>query len=153
MRGIGIRVNPNKVYFSITEKNDDLIEILNVSNLIVPKAPKTPFKLNFIRTNLFSIIQEFNIIFAGLRIAESNARTMSLERIYLEGVIQELLVNSNIENHFVGRIAEIASIINKERTDIRKCFEGENILNIREWENYNREERESICTSICSCNL
>ena len=156
MRSIGIRVEPKIIHYSIVESdNENNISILDVNRLYVPQAPEMPFVLSFIRTNLFSIIEEYKINTAGIRIPEKIAQCSSTERTYMEGVIQELLTDSNIENFFVGRIAKIASNLDiEDRNYLKKCFSGkESFSEIKNWDDYIKNAKESLATSLAANQL
>ncbi|MGV6936025.1 hypothetical protein ACWA2B_10965 [Paenibacillus sp. CMM36] len=111
MRSIGIRVSPSEVFYCITEKIEGEIEILTHDKIIIPKALEVPDQLAYVRTNLNSIFIEFSVAYAGIRIHEGNAQNVSIERIYLEGVIQELLADCSIHKYFLGTISKIASLV------------------------------------------
>lgn len=155
MRSIGIRLSPSCAYYSIIEKNNkDEFNLLDNSNLIIPQSAEFPFQLSFLRTNIFSIIQEFKINNAGLRITESVAYTPSIKRINMEGVIQELLCDSNINNYFAGRITKIASILEEDKTVIKKAMKGEiNIFDLDNWNDLKNEERESFIVGLAASFL
>lgn len=155
MKSIGIRVTPSTVYFSIIESQDNnSFAILTVDKIIVPKALKEPQQLSFLRNTLISIINEYNVINAGVRLTEPNAQQINFFRINIEGVIQELFANSSIEKYFCGAISKIASLLEENRTDISKYFDGEeDFAEIDDWGNYKREERESIVTAVAALSL
>lgn len=60
MKSIGIRVSPKCIFYSIVEVENGGFKF-NSEKLFVPQSTDFPFTLSFIRTNLFSIIQEYNI--------------------------------------------------------------------------------------------
>lgn len=155
LRSIGIRLSPGCAFYSILEQNNGLeYNMLNSSELRMPRAVDFSFQLSFLRTNIFSIIQEFEIDYAGLRIPESIALSCSTERTYMEGVIQELLSDSDINDYFVGRIAKISYLVGKERDEIKSCIDGEiNLFGFDNWNNHNKENRESILTALAALNL
>lgn len=154
MKSIGIRVSPKCIYYCIIETKDDIFNILDVSCLNVPRSTDMPFTLSFIRTNLFSIIQEYRITHAGIRIAEQVSRNISVPRMYIEGVIQELLADSNIEQYYAGMIVNIASLIQEDQTTIKDFFEGDEVFaGIEDWKSYKKEERESIVAAVAACHL
>lgn len=111
MRSIGIRVTPAIVYYSIVELNEqDNIDVISIDSIIIPEALNIPHKLSYVRTTLFSIFIEYNIKTAGIRIAEGNTQNISIFRIYLEGVIQELLADFEFDGFYLGVLSRFSKI-------------------------------------------
>ena len=81
-----------------------------------------PRKLSYIRTTLYSLICEYGITNAGLRIVEGNSNNNF--RINVEGVIQELLANSTVDTYFTGRLDTIGSKFKQNKTIMKQCREG-----------------------------
>lgn len=151
-RIIGIRVSPSKVYYSIIEKNDEGFEICDVSEICVPKMLDIPNQLTYIRTNLLSIITEYDVCVAGMRLAEEISDNKSTFRINLEGVIQEVFVNSTIKSFYCGGISAVSSVLKEHTKIIKEYFDGKKIfMEIENWDNeYSKEERESIVISYAA---
>jgi len=150
-RVIGIRVHPSFVYYSILEVNDDnTVTILDVSKVVIPNLIDVPNKLTFIRNTLATIIMEYDISIAGIRLNETIAQSPSHFRINIEGVIQELFANSSINSYFCGNISSISSAL-KESTKIIKAYIDGSLLyeDIEDWKTkYKNEERETILIAI-----
>lgn len=150
---IGIRTTPSYVYYTIIDCDDEGFEILTTSKIIVPKALDMPERLSFVRICLFSVIQEYNVVNAGIRTIESLVQPNE-ERIYIEGVIQELISNCSIEKYFTGKKSKIASILGESVQNITSYIDNnKTFAEITDWYNYNKEEKESIITAIASSNL
>lgn len=154
MRSIGIRVTPKVIYFSIAEKNasnPQQIDLLTIDSLIVPKALIPPKKLNFIRTTIISILLEYGVCYAGIRITEFNSQNLDIFRLNVEGVVQEVLANSTVEKYFCGTISTIASLLGESSQDIKSYFSADLVYaSLKEWDKYQKEERESIITAIAA---
>ncbi|RAT10863.1 hypothetical protein A6E27_01395 [Bacillus cereus] len=144
-RAIGIRVSPTEVYYTILEiNNQGELEYINES-LIIPKALDIPRKLSYIRTSLYSLICEHEIIKAGLRIVEGNSKNVDTFRVNIEGVIQELLANSTVNYYFTGRLDTIGSKLKFNKSIIKQCCDAkENLFNIPGWEKIHKYNRESF---------
>src|SRR5690606_11444603 len=110
-KSIGIRVTPSTVYFSVVSYENEELEITLVDKINNPKALSIPEQLKFLRNTLCDIINEFGITNACIRITESNAQSVNITRIYIEGVIQELFASSTIVKYYVGQIAIISDIL------------------------------------------
>lgn len=152
MISIGFRVTPNKIYYCIAKKvNDTNIEIISTSSIIVPKALDEPHQLSFIRNNLSTILLQYKVTNAGIKLIEGNARknNISFVRLYLEGVILELFANSLIEKYVLGITSNIASILKLEKKPIKDMLTDLEV----ESSDYSDEEKESIVVAIASLNI
>lgn len=158
MNCIGIRVKSStEVYFTVLDFNGSDINIKTIDSIKVPISMDMPDQLSYIRTTLFSIVNEYNIINAGLRRMEDTSQSKleyTIKRAYFEGVIQELISNCTIEKYFSGKISRIGSLLGKSAKDIKTCIDGvNNIFSINGWENYIKEERESILCALASTQI
>ena len=146
MISIGLRVEPKKITFAIIdlEKN----EILNIEKLIVPISLDVPEQLKYIRLHLLDIISEYNVNVAGIRITESNAQTPNVERIQIEGVIQEAFASSSIEKYFIGQISSISAKLGFPRGDFKKYVDNSLIFNIEGWNELKAVEKEAIFVAL-----
>ena len=154
MRSIGFRVSPKVVYFAICDKSDTEINILTIDCIKVPLSFSMPDALSFIRTTILSIVMEFNIGVAGIRTIEDNAQKISISRVYIEGVIQELISNCSIKRYFAGKKHTIARLMGIPLQDLSKKLEGkEDIFGVEGWVDFLSEERESIFCAIAAFSL
>ena len=159
MNCIGIRVKPSEIYFSVINIDDnDNVEIETIDKIKVPVSLDVPDQLSYIRTTLFSIVNEYNITNAGIRRMEDNSPSKKLEpiirRAYFEGVIQELISNCIIENYFSGKISKLGSLLGYKSNEIKECIDGTtNLFRVDEWDTYNLEERESILCAFASSQI
>ncbi|WP_157272606.1 hypothetical protein [Paenibacillus daejeonensis] len=150
LKGIGIRISPSEIHYTILEKlEDDSISYTN-EIMIVPKALDPSRQLSYIRTNLFSLICELNITRAGLKTAEGLSQKKSIFRLNLEGVVQELFSNSSIVSYYAGTLTSIASRLGTTSTIIKGCCAGENTFNINDWDSMTKNHRESYLAALAS---
>ena len=154
VRAIGIRVAPREVHYAVVEnasEHSEEHELLTNGSVVVPSALDFPAKLHFIRTTMLDIMAEYRVRRAGIRLTESTAKGVSVERLNLEGVIQELLCSSTVEAYFAGPIAAIAARLGeKDRSRIKEYFEGSSFLGLDGWSGLSREQRESIVTAVAA---
>jgi len=151
---IGIRATPNQIFYCVLTGEFDEFEITQIDKIVTPKALEIPEQLKFIRNTLCDIINENNVLSACIRIAESNARKTNIPRIYLEGVIQELIASSTIEKYYVGQISSISARLGIDRSDFKPFASGETIYQeIEIWNELNLEQRESLLAAISSLNF
>lgn len=143
---IGIRAAPKSVTFAVydTEKNS----IFNVEEIKIPAAFSTPDALKYLRSNLLDVLREYHVTRAGVRVTEPNARTMSIERIQIEGVIQEAFASSDLESYYVGQISSISKRLGFERTRFKPLVSGEDDIGVENWGKMSKEAREAILCAM-----
>ncbi|MCK7589196.1 hypothetical protein M0G43_01280 [Subsaxibacter sp. CAU 1640] len=151
---IGIRVSPNKVYFSVVSEWEDEVEIKLIDHIVIPKSLETPEQLKFLRSTMSDIINENKVLLACIRITESNARTVNVPRIYMEGVIQELIASSSINKYYVGQISNISAKLGINRADFKPYANNNEVfMDFDFWSEISLEERESIMAAFSALNL
>lgn len=152
MRTIGIRVAPKRVTFVVYDASES--EILNVEEITVPKAMDTPEQLKFVRGTILDVIREYGVTRAGIRVSEAVAQNPSIERIELEGVIQEAFASSDVEAYFCGRIANIAARLGIARTQLKSHLDGDtDYAAVEDWMAHSKEQREAIVAAIGAAHV
>lgn len=159
MASIGIRVTPNEIFYSIVEEEDDGYEIISISNVKVPKALDDPCKLSYVRNTIATIIKQYKVTNAGIKLIEGNARTSAnlstFFRINLEGVILELFANSTIEKYLLGVAPNIASILEIKSKSVKEMAEDLGIDDSCKTDNgkkLNEQNKESVVVAIAALN-
>jgi hypothetical protein len=148
---IGIRVKPSSVIIAIHDSVEN--SIVNVESIKIPKALSTPEALKYVRNSILDILREYKITKAGLRIVEGNSKTIVIRRIEIEGVIQEAFASSMLSAYFCGQISKISAKLEIPRADFKRYIDGElEYVNIENWNNHNKEEKEAILTSLGAVN-
>jgi hypothetical protein len=147
---IGIRVAPKRITFVVYDADKNAI--VDMEGIVVPKALETPEQLKYVRNTVLDIIREYDVKRAGIRIAEGIAQGISIERIELEGVIQEAFASSELEGYFCGQIARIAAKLKMSREHLRELLEGGDYKEVEGWAKLKKEEREAVATAIGAAN-
>lgn len=150
MNTLGIRVEPKGVNFAIY--SNDACELVTVELLKIPKAMPRPESLKYVRNSILDILREFEISHAGIRVTESSARTKSIERIEIEGVIQEAFASSMLTSYFCGQISTIASKLNIQRSEFKEYINERSFDRIENWDEHTSSEKEAILTAIGATN-
>jgi hypothetical protein len=119
---IGIRAAPKVVTFAVYDTDEE--SILNVEEIKIPAAFDTPLALKYVRSNLLDVLREYQVERAGVRITEAMA-TPNVERIQIEGVIQEAFASTELQSYYVGQIASMAKRLDIERERIKPLVNGE----------------------------
>ncbi len=155
MRSIGLRASPKIVWFSVVESDaDGAIELLVSTALPVPPALEPPQRLRFIRRTIADTIAEYEAVRAGIRLAESVAKQVSVERMHVEGVLQEVLASSSVESYFLGSIARIAALLElDDRTDFKEFVAGRDFRGVPGWTDMKSEQRESVMVAVAALGL
>lgn len=147
MRTLGIRVKPNAVVIAVYDSDEN--EIINVESIKIPRALSTPEALKYTRNSILDILREYEIQNAGLRIVESNSKTLVIRRLEIEGVIQEAFASSTLSSYFCGQISKISSKLSIVRSDFKKFVDGElEYEKVENWKEFNKEEREAVLTAL-----
>lgn len=153
MASIGIRVTPSKIYYCILKQDGENVEIIK-DVIVVPKALELPRKLSVLRTMLFSLLKENNIKNAGLRLAEYTAKSTYLDRLYIEGVFQELLADSSVDFYGVYRLNSFCKLLKMKSKDIKVLLASKNnFLDIEESGILIKEEKEALLTAILASQI
>ncbi len=143
---IGIRAAPSVVTFAVY--NSESREVVNVEQIRIPAAFSSPDGLKYLRSNLLDVLREFKIEKAGLRVTEPSARNPSIERIQIEGVIQEAFASSELRAYYVGQVSSISARIGIKRNEFKPLVEGETDYDVENWQRMSLEGREAILCAV-----
>jgi hypothetical protein len=120
---LGIRAAPKSVTFAVYDSDEE--RILNVEAIKIPAALARPDRLKYIRSNLLDVLREYKITKAGIRAMEPSAQSQNMERIEIEGVIQEAFASSELLSYYVGHIASISARLGIERKSFKPLVDGD----------------------------
>jgi hypothetical protein len=112
MRGAGITVSPKFIYIAVAQKSKTGIEIIDVEQLRIPGILSTPDKLHFIRTYILDLLHIHQVDAIGIRIADRQAPNISMERIEIEGTVQELTTDINLKKVCIAPLRELGEELN-----------------------------------------
>lgn len=150
MRTIGIRAAPKAVTFVVFDVDENTI--LNIEDIRIPIAFSVPDALKYIRNNLLDILREYGISRAGIRVTEPNAQSLSIERIQIEGVVQEAFASSLLESYYVGQISTISARLDIPRASFKQYVDGELNWPVENWNQLSREQREALLCAVGAIN-
>lgn len=144
---IGVRASPTEVVYCVFDT--DRSEIINIGKISIPKSLGVPEQLKHVRLNLLDVLREYDITEAGIRILEPTAQRISIERVQIEGVIQEALASSEVRQYYVGQISNIASRNGLKRTEFKPLVDGEMMLEgFENWDDLTKTEREAVLCAM-----
>jgi hypothetical protein len=147
---IGIRAAPRVLTFAVYDSEEN--SVLNVEEIKIPAAFSRPEGLKYARSNLLDVLREYKVERAGIRITEPTAQRINIDRVELEGLIQEAFASSRLVAYYVGQISTISSKIGFPRTSFKRYVEGEVDYPIDNWQSMSIEKREAILTALGAVN-
>lgn len=148
---IGLRVSPTEVTYALFEGTDN--SVVDLDHIVVPTAMAWPSALKYVRSNLLDIIREYRVSFAGIRLTENNAQTPSIQRLHLEGVIQEAFASSDLKGYFAGAIPALAVRLGIPSTDMKPIIKGRNDLEVGNWGEMTEKQREALIAAMAVKNV
>ncbi len=146
MMTIGIRAAPKAVTFAVYDPAER--RVVNVEDIVIPVALDTPESLKYVRSHLLDVLREYDVQRAGLRVTEPTAKQKNIERVQIEGVIQEAFASSAVQAYYAGTIASIAARLYIERNQIKPMLAGEQSPEIERWSELSVEAREAILSAM-----
>ena len=154
MISLGIRVTPKEVYYAITKSEKGKTTLLICDKVIVPCALNAPEQLKYLRDTFLDIIFENEVRRACIRVVEANAQSYDYNRLYIEGVLQEMIASSSIESYYLGRIASMSSRLGIDRKDFSALLSSNDCAFFAEWSGIkNREKREAMLASYSALSF
>lgn len=152
MKTLGLRVSPTEVTFSIYDTESQTV--VNVEEIRVPNSLNTPEKLKYIRATLLDVLREYEVQKAGIRLTEPTARSISIDRVQIEGVIQETFASSMLLAYYQGAIATIAAKVNVPKASMKDLIAGrKNFHEFEDWGDLNDKQREAVLVAVGAENV
>lgn len=150
MIAIGIRAAPKTVTYAIYDS--EARNIVTIDEIVVPLALPVPAALKYIRSNLLDILREYKVELAGIRVTEPTAKSPSIDRIQIEGVIQEAFASSDLQGYYIGQISSISARLKIQRSQFKPLVTGELEFPIENWSRLGTAEREAALCAVGACN-
>jgi len=146
MRILGVRAAPKEASFAVfcTEAQ----EFVCIDLIKIPLILETPEKLKFIRNNILDILREYSVSKACIRVTESNSQNLNIDRLYIEGVIQEALSSSNVLSYGNFRQKTICSKLGITSQEFKAIIKGEQIFRGIKTSEYDQNTNEAILASL-----
>jgi len=148
---MGLRAAPKAVTFAIYDSDEQ--GLVNVEDILVPAAFQFPEALKYIRSNILDVLRMYGVEKAGVRTTEPVAQSPSIERIQIEGVIQETFASSTMTGYFAGPIALVCSALKVDRTTFKPMVkQGRNDLEVEGWDKMSEARREAVLCALGAVN-
>lgn len=152
MHTLGLRVSPKEITFCVFDISNN--NIVNLEEICVPNALEIPEKLKYVRATLLDVLREYDIQKAGIKLTEPNAQKISIERVQIEGVIQETFASSMLKAYYQGPLATISSKLDMNKTALKELInESAECDFVSDWNDYKEKEREAIVVAIGARNV
>ena len=139
---IGIRADPKAITFAIFDTAANAV--IDVEEIRIPAAFLIPAALKYVRSNLLDVLREYNVQSAGIRVTEPVSKVRNIERIQIEGVIQEAFASSELQSYDVGQIASISKRLGIDRKKFKPLVDGNENPGVQNWEEMSTKERETL---------
>lgn len=147
MNTMGIRVKPGEVTFAVYDTDER--RVVNVEIIKIPKALATPDALKYVRNNVLDVLRQYSITRAGVRVTESNSQNLSVERIEIEGVIQEAFASSCLKKYYVGQSSSISRRVGFPHAQFKRYVNNEVPYDAVEgWADLKQEAREAVLAAL-----
>lgn len=148
---LGLRAAPKFVTFAVFDTDGQAV--VNVEDIHVPSAFAWPEALKYVRSSILDVLREFKVEQAGIRTTEPVAQSPSIERIQIEGVIQEAFASSALIKYFAGPIAVGTAILGIDRADFKPMAkDGRNDMDVENWEGMSEARREAVLYAMAAVN-
>lgn len=148
---MGLRAAPKIVTFAIYDSTEQ--NVLNVEDIVVPAAFEWPQALKYVRGNVLDIMREYGVVRAGVRTSEPVAQRPSVDRMQIEGVLQEAFASSTLEAYFAGPISVMAAKLGMARTAVLPMIkQARNDLDVEGWDQLSEARREAVLCAIGAVN-
>jgi len=155
MNSLGIRVTSSTIFLSVynTENKTILSERQALPDLDLPK------KLKQIRADFLEFLSKNKIGNVAIKIAEKNALSINLERIAIEGVLQEAIASSEIKSYSIHSLQSVAKSFGIKGKDFKPLVTDAEVFlkfvenkitqtNLRT----NNDQREAILLAVSVLN-
>lgn len=157
---IGFRVSPCELFYAIVEEHEEEYEFISISSIKIPESIDEPNRLSYIRNIVTTIIEQYNIRFAGIKLLEGNARSSinngMIFRFNVEGVLKEIFANSSIEAYLLGISTNIASILDVEKkkpVEMLEAFIDINDIKTDSNKKLKTENKESLLVALAAIEM
>jgi hypothetical protein len=148
MRILGVRAAPKVASFVVYCSDDKELKCVDV--IKVPQTLSTPEQLKYIRNNILDILREYNVSLAAIRVCEASSQKLSIERLYIEGVIQETFSSSNVKDYFILRKQGIYSRLGLSTKEYDSAINGDLSVRGIDTSNFDSATNEAILSALAA---
>ncbi|MDE9455795.1 hypothetical protein [Xenorhabdus bovienii] len=148
MRILGVRVSPTVSSFIVYCTDTGQLVCSDVIN--IPATLDTPEKLKYVRNNILDILRFYEVDIASIRVTEANSKNLSIDRLYIEAVIQEAFSSSEVKKYITIRKNSIKSALNLNENDYKLFLKSEKKLKNIDNSQYTQETNEALLAALAA---
>lgn len=146
MRILGVRAAPKVTSFVVycTEES----KLMCVDVIKMPAILDTPEKLKYVRNNILDILNLYSVELAAIRVTENNADNLSIDRLYIEAVIQEAFSSSDIKKYYTIRKSGMKSSLELSEATYKEILKSRSSLKEIDNSNFTPETNEAVLAAL-----
>lgn len=146
MRILGVRAAPKVTSFVVYCTQELALKCVDV--IKIPATLDTPEKLKYVRNNILDILNLFNIELAAIRVTESNSDNLSIDRLYIEAVIQEAFSSSDVRKYFTIRKSGMKSSLSLSETEYKEILRSHRGIKGIDNSDFTAETNEAVLAAL-----
>jgi len=146
MRILGVRAAPKVTSFVVYCTEDSILKCVDV--IKIPATLDMPEKLKYVRNNILDILNLYNVELASIRVTESNSDNLSIDRLYIEAVIQEAFSSSEVRKYFIIRKSGMKSSLGLSESEYKEILKSERNINGIDNSGFTSETNEAVLAAL-----
>lgn len=146
MRILGVRAAPKVTSFVVYCTDESVLKCADV--IKIPATLDTPEKLKYVRNNILDILNLYDIELASVRVTESNSENLSIDRLYIEAVIQEAFSSSNVRKYYTVRKSGMKSSLSLSETEYKEILKSHRNINGIDNSEFTTETNEAVLAAL-----
>lgn len=146
MRILGVRAAPKVTSFVVYCSEESELKCVDV--IKIPAILDTPEKLKYVRNNILDILNLYNVELAAIRVTEANSDNLSIERLYIEAVIQEAFSSSEINKYYTIRKSGMKSSLNLSENEYKEILRSQRSIKGIDNSEFTTETNEAVLAAL-----
>ncbi|HFN0791453.1 hypothetical protein NYO12_28320 (plasmid) [Klebsiella variicola] len=146
MRILGVRAAPKVTSFVVYCTDESALKCVDV--IQIPATLDTPEKLKYVRNNILDILNLYNVELAAIRVTESNADNLSIDRLYIEAVIQEAFSSSDLRKYFTIRKSGMKSSLKLSEIEYKEIWKSHRNISGIDNSGFTAETNEAVLAAL-----
>lgn len=146
MRILGVRAAPKVTSFVVFCTEESKLKCVDV--IKIPAILDTPEKLKYVRNNILDIINLYSVELAAIRVTEANAENLSIDRLYIEAVIQEAFSSSEINKYYTIRKSSMKSSLKLSENEYKKILKSQQGIKEIDNSSFSAETNEAVLAAL-----
>lgn len=146
MRILGVRAAPKVTSFVVYCTEESELKCVDV--IKVPAILDTPEKLKYVRNNILDILNLYNVELAAIRVTEANSDNLSIDRLYIEAVIQEAFSSSDIRKYYTIRKSGIKSSLGLSENAYKEILKSQRGVKEIDNSEFTPETNEAVLAAL-----